>query len=105
MKVWSKTLVAMFATAVLLSACKKEDTAAPEAETTATAPAETTAPAAPAAPAADPAASTSSGPGGYVPTPEERYVPDGAAAAPAAEATPPATDPARANEEKEKAAP
>ena len=104
MKVWSKTLVAMFATAVLLSACKKEETAAPEAETTATAPAETTAPAAPAAPAADPAASTSSGPGGYVPTPEERYVPDGAAAAPSAEATPPATDPARANEEKEKAA-
>ena len=102
MKVWSKTLVAMFATAVLLSACKKEETPAPEADTTATAPAET---AAPAVPAADPAASTSSGPGGYVPTPEERYVPDGAAAAPAAEATPPATDPARANEEKEKAAP
>jgi len=101
MKVWSKTLVAMFATAILLSACKKEETPAPEADTTATAPAET---AAPAAPAADPAASTSSGPGGYVPTPEERYVPDGAAAAPAAEATPPATDPARANEEKEKAA-
>ncbi|MES2553255.1 MAG: hypothetical protein V4588_06270, partial [Pseudomonadota bacterium] len=66
MKVWSKTLVAMFATAVLLSACKKEETPAPEADTTATAPAET---AAPAAPAADPAASTSSGPGGYVPTP------------------------------------
>ena len=102
MKVWSKTLVAMFATAVLLSACKKEETPAPEADTTATAPAET---AAPAAPAADSAASTSSGPGGYVPTPEERYVPDGAAAAPAAEATPPATDPVRANEEKEKAAP
>ena len=101
MKVWSKTLVAMFATAVLLSACKKEETPAPEADTTATAPAETVAPA---APAADPAASTSSGPGGYVPTPEERYVPDGAAATPAAEATPPATDPARANEEKEKAA-
>jgi len=97
----SKTLVAMFATAVLLSACKKDETPAPEAAPEVTAPAETTAPA---APVADPAAATSSGPGGYVPTPEERYVPDAASAAPAAEATPPATDPARANEEKEKAA-
>lgn len=104
MHVFNKSLIAIATTAILMSACSKEEATTPAPETEAPAAAAPAAPAdSAAAPAAAPAApaAESSGPGGYVPTPEERYVPEGGSAA-GAEATPPATDPARANEEKAK---
>lgn len=76
MKSYKKTLLAISMMSIFLAACSKEDS--PAVPTTEVPSAVTPEPAAPAATPTPPAEATppSSEPGGYVQTPEERYVPE-----------------------------